>query len=243
MVKGLLNSEDPRGERIDLSLAIPFYNEEPNVVSVLEEITKALDGKGVSFEILAVNNGSSDATGDLIASMHERDKRIKPITITVNRGYGYGILTGLKEARGKVVGYTWGDGQVSAADLVRIYEAFHAERAHIAKALRVKRQDGLFRWVQAKCYTMVFTLLFARRIPDPNGCPKLFRRSAFEKIAPTSHDWLLDPEIMIKADRLKYKVVNVPVVFLKRKQARSKVRIFTTIGFILGLLKIRFGMR
>ena len=228
---------------ISLSIAIPFYNEEPNVVSVIKDIVTVLESKGILFEILAVDNGSSDATGNLIASMHEQDKRIVPVRVPVNKGYGFGILAGLGKAKGGVLGYTWGDGQVSAADLLRIFEALLEKDAHIGKAHRTERHDGLFRLIQTRCYSVVFTILFGCRVPDPNGCPKLFARSAYERIAPASHDWLLDPEIMIKARRLGLDVVNVPVVFQKRKHAGSKVRIFTAIGFIWGLVKIRLGMR
>jgi glycosyltransferase involved in cell wall biosynthesis len=238
-----LESGPSSKNKINLSIAIPFYNEEPNVFDVLEDHVAVLDGAGLSFEILAVDNGSRDTTGDLIESMRQQDGRIVPVTIPVNRGYGFGILAGLKAGRGDVLGYNWGDGQVPAADLLRIYEALVGGQAHLAKAWRVKRHDGLYRLVQTRCYSIVFALLFGRGIRDPNGCPKIFLRSAYERIAPASHDWLLDPEIMLKARRLNCKIVDVPVVFLKRKNARSNVRIFTAISFFFGLLMIRFGLR
>ena len=108
-------------EVIALSVALPFFNEEPNVVPVLEDLVQTLDAEEISFEILAVDNGSTDATGSLIEGVHARDARIVPVKIRINRGYGYGILTGLREAKGEVVGYAWGDGQVRGADLLRIY--------------------------------------------------------------------------------------------------------------------------
>ena len=228
---------------ISLSISIPFYNEAPNVLAVLEDHVAVLDGAKLSFEIVAVNNGSSDATGDLIESMHRKDGRIIPVPILQNQGYGFGILQGLGQCRGKVLGYTWGDGQVLAADLLRVYEALMAKQAHLAKAWRIERHDGLYRLIQTKCYSIVFALLFGRGIRDPNGCPKLFIRSAFDRIAPASNDWLLDPEIMVKARRLHYEIAQVPVVFHRRKNARSKVNHFTAIGFFIELLKIRLGMR
>ena len=228
---------------ISLSIAIPFYNEAPNVLAVLEDHVATLEVARLSFEIVAVNNGSLDATGDLIESMRRRDGRIIPVTILQNRGYGFGILQGLKQCRGEVLGYTWGDGQVLAADLLRVYEALKAQQAHLAKAWRIERHDGLYRLIQTKCYSIVFALLFGRGIRDPNGCPKLFLRTAYDRIAPASTDWLLDPEIMIKARRLDYEIVQVPVVFHRRKNARSKVNHFTAIGFFFELLKIRLGMR
>ena len=228
--------------KVALSLAIPFFNEEPNVVPVLNDLVEALDAEGVAFEILAVDNGSSDATGRLIEGLHARDARIVPVKIQTNRGYGYGILTGLREAKGAVVGYAWGDGQVSSADVARIYIAFEGSTAQMAKACRTERHDGLFRLVQTRCYALVFTLLFGPGIRDPNGCPKLFRRESFASIAPVSNGWLLDPEIMVKARRLDYEVLNIPVVFRKRERGLSKISPFTSLGFFLGLIKMRFSL-
>ena len=139
------------------------------------------------------------------------------------------------------MGYAWGDGQVSASDLLKIYRALREEKTHLAKALRVERHDGLFRWVQTRCYAVVFAALFGRFLRDPNGCPKLFLREALEDLAPTAFDWLLDPEIMLKAGRMNLRITEVPVVFRKRRKGRSKVRGFTAAGFCLGLLRLRFG--
>lgn len=228
----------------DLSVAIPFYNEEQNVVPVLEDLIQSLENAGITFELIAVDNGSIDGTGEKIDSMLAKDPRIVPVRIPKNRGYGFGILSGLAETRGRVVGYAWGDGQVSGQDLVRIYQALESDKAHMAKARRVKRHDGLFRLVQTKVYFGVFTALFGRACPDPNGCPKLFLRPALEKIAPRSHDWLLDPEIMIKAGRLDLKIGQVPVEFQRRKRGSSKVNLWTALGFIVGLLGMRiFGFQ
>jgi glycosyltransferase involved in cell wall biosynthesis len=229
-------------EVIALSVTLPFFNEEPNVVPVLEDLVQVLDAEGVRFEILAVDNGSTDATGRLIDEMHAQDRRIVPVKIQTNRGYGNGILTGMREATGEVMGYTWGDGQVRGADLVRIYRALVASDAHLAKARRTERHDGLFRLIQTRCYALIFTLLFGPGIRDPNGCPKLFRASAYAAIAPVSRDWLLDPEIMVKAKRLGYRMENVPVVFGKRERGRSKISPFTGLGFLAGLLRMRLQL-
>ncbi|MBU0755492.1 MAG: glycosyltransferase family 2 protein [Planctomycetes bacterium] len=231
---------DPVKPDFDLSLTLPFFNEAPNVVPVLDNLLRSLGKAGLRFELIAVNNGSQDGTGDRIEEMIRKDQRITGISIQTNRGYGYGILTGLQKARARVVGYAWGDGQVKGDDLVRIYNELLASGAHLAKACRVERHDGLFRLVQTRIYFLFFALLFGRFCRDPNGCPKLFLKSALDQIAPQSPGWLLDPEIMIKAHRLGFKVQQVPVVFHKRTRGRSKVHPGTSIGFVAGLLRMRF---
>lgn len=225
---------------IELSLAIPFYNEAPNISYVLDEIVVTLDDAGIAFEILAVNNGSRDDTGPFIDAYGEKEPRVVPIHVEKNLGYGNGILRGLGRTKGAYCGYTWGDGQVKAKDLLRIFTALKSTGADLSKALRVTRHDGFFRLVQTRCYFIVFLLLFWWPQKDPNGCPKLFIRESFERINPKSKDWLLDPEILIKAKKLKMKVVHTPVVFNKRERGKSKVNLMTTISFFWGLLKMRF---
>jgi len=229
------------GSAPDLSLAIPFYNEEPNVRPVLAGLARALKSRGIRFELIAVDNGSRDGTAAEIAAARAEEPSVVAVAVPVNRGYGHGILTGLARASGAVVGYAWGDGQVSAEDLVRIYGALLAEGADLAKALRVRREDGPFRILQTRAYRVFFRLLFGWRCPDPNGCPKLFRREAFERLAPRSKDWLLDPEIMVKAKRLGMKFVNVPVVFSRRAAGKSKVSWRTTLSFTAGLIRMRLS--
>lgn len=228
--------------KIILSLAIPFYNEEPNVQSVLKDLVSELDSEGISFEILAVDNGSCDATQKRIQEMHEQDPRIKPVTIAKNLGYGHGILEGLRHAQGEIIGYAWGDGQVIARDVRKIFRTLVDSGADLSKAHRVKRHDGLFRLIQTRLYAICFLFLFGPGFKDPNGCPKLFRRGLYERAGFTSTDWLLDPEILIKARLQGARIVNVPVVFNKRKRGISKVRWFTSLGFFLGLLKLRLWL-
>jgi dolichol-phosphate mannosyltransferase len=227
----------------DLSLAIPFYNEEPNVRPVLADLSAALAARGLRFELIAVDNGSRDGTAAEIASFLIDHSEVLLVRVPQNRGYGHGILTGLARARGRVVGYAWGDGQVSAEDLVRIYDALIEQGTDLAKAQRVRREDGRFRLCQSLAYRAVFALLFGWRCPDPNGCPKLFLAEAYARIAPRSKDWLLDPEIMVKSHRMGMKAANVPVVFKKRRRGRSKVSLKTTVSFLAGLLRMRlFGV-
>src|SRR3989338_585824 len=124
---------------IDLSLVLPFYNEEKNVEWVLKEMVESFDRNGLQYELIAVQNGSWDKTSDLLDSFCRRHPQIKKVTVEVNRGYGYGILQGLAAAKGRYVGYSPGDGQVPADDIARVFLKGKETELDFMQGLRVRK--------------------------------------------------------------------------------------------------------
>lgn len=223
----------------ELSLAIPLYNEEENVESVVAELVRALEDQGIDYELVLVNNGSQDATGEIIERLARENPRLVPVHIPVNQGYGWGIITGLRHCRGRYLGYAWGDNQVRAEDVVRIFLRLREGGVDLVKSRRVERHDGLQRLIITKVYNTVFPLFFPVHSADVNGCPKIFTRAAYEAIRPQSKDWFLDAEIMIKAHRLGLRVEEIPVIFYPRASGKSKVRWKTVVEFALNMFRYR----
>jgi len=227
-------------QKPELSLVLPFYNEEENVERVLKELSAEFKKNKINFEILAVNNGSHDKTSGIINNLVKKYKNIKKVDIVKNIGYGYGILQGLKHAEGKYVGYGWGDGQVAAADFVRVFQNLKTNSLDISKAKRINRDDGLARKIQSKFYNKLMLVLFFINLSDVNGCPKIMRREVYESLKLESKDWFLDPELIIKAYRKKYKIGEVPIKFMERKSGKSKVKLSTSFEFLKNILRYRF---
>ncbi len=231
--------EKPGESTPELSLAIPLYNEADNVRSVVGELVRALEDAGIDYELVLVDNGSQDETGRIIDEMAQANPRLVPVHIPVNQGYGWGILTGLRHCRGRFVGYAWGDNQIRAQDVVRIFQRLRQGDVDMAKALRVQRHDGWQRLLITRVYNAVFPLFFPVHSRDVNGCPKIFTREAYEAINPQSRDWFLDPEIMIKAHRLGLRIAEVPVIFYPRTSGKSKVRWKTVLEFVRNMIRYR----
>ena len=223
----------------ELSLAMPLYNEEANVESVVANLVAALEEAGVDYELVLVNNGSEDRTGEIIERLAQGNPRLVPVHIPVNQGYGWGIITGLRHCRGRYLGYAWGDNQVRAEDVVKIFQRLRQGDVDMAKSLRVERHDGLQRLIITRVYNTVFPFFFPVHSADVNGCPKIFTREAYEAIQPTSRDWFLDAEIMIKAHKLGLRVAEVPVIFYPRASGKSKVRWKTVLEFALNMFRYR----
>lgn len=225
-----------------LSLAMPLYNEERNVRAVAGELLAAFDQAGIGLELVLVNNGSADGTAREIEALAAGDRRVRAVHLSPNAGYGGGILAGLAVCGGPVIGYTWGDGQVSAADHVKVYGKLISESLDLCKARRVERHDGVQRRLITTVYNAaVFPLLFGVASTDINGCPKMFRRERFAALDVSSRDWFLDPEIMIRAVELGFRIGEVPVVFLARRHGQSNVKWRTVIEFCRNLAAYRLA--
>jgi len=222
---------------MQLSVTIPFYNEENNVTRVLTELTKELNSAKIDYEILAVDNGSRDKTSELIDKFSKSNSRVKKVVVKINQGYGYGILSGLANAKGKIVGWMDGDKQISADTLVKVYKFAAEKKEGIFKVNRVNRFDGMRRNLLGQSYNILMQNIFGIKCKDINGCPKLFSKENLEKMNLTSKDWFLDSEVLIKATRLKLKIYEIPVIFEKRKTGKSNVYFHTTFEFIKNIIK------
>jgi len=236
--------------RPDLSLVLPCFNEEEVVESTVRDLLAAfepaghgLEQAGHGLEIVAVDNGSRDRTGQILASLAASDPRVVTARVEVNQGYGLGILTGLPLCTAPWVGLLCADGQVDAQDVVKLFAA--RDRVAPPALLKVRRrfrQDGLKRKITSVLYNLGTNLLFGGlRTLDVNGNPKLFPRELLPALDLKSRDWFLDAEIMIKAKKLGLRVVEVDVPGQLRRGGASNVRLGTCFEFARNLLACRFG--
>jgi len=219
-----------------VSLSIPFFNEESNVDAALRSAYFALRATGVSFEIIAIDNGSSDATHSLIKRFVAQFPEIVLLHIPVNKGYGYGILQGLAASRGDIVGYAWGDNQIDANIMTPMVQHIVAGHADFVKVTRKLRTESFLRRVQSICYNGLLLLMHGVRTQDANGCPKFMTRKMYTLIKPQARDWFLDPEIMIGTSIHRARVKEFSVVSKKRTGGKSHVRWTTAFEFFLNLL-------
>lgn len=225
---------------MDLSIVIPFYNEEDNVAAVLNGIGAALSDASIDYEIVAVDNGSSDKTGLILEELKKTLKGLKVLRVAVNEGYGWGIRNGLEKSQGEYIGFMCGDNQIEPVVLAQVYNKLKGEGLDLCKVKRVKRFDGFSRKFISFFYNIICPLLFSVNDHDLNGTPKIFKKAIFERLSLVSKGWFIDAEIMIKFSKLGLKIGYVPVVFKKREKGASKVNIKAVLGFIGEMLAYRF---
>jgi glycosyltransferase involved in cell wall biosynthesis len=222
------------------SLALLFYNEEEAILGVISGLQEALDGARADYQLLLVNNGSTDRTPLLIRELTAHDPRLQAVTVEKNLGYGWGAIQGMQAAEGEWVGFMAGDGQVDPADVVRLYRETRPGY-DLVKARRAYRQDGFVRGVISDVYVMTLCLLFDLPFYDINATPLVFPREWLKKLDLQSRDWFLNAEIMVKARILHLSIREITSVFRKRKGGKSNVRLATVFEFVFNILKYRLG--
>src|SRR5262249_46637556 len=130
----------------DISLVMPCYNEQESLPYSVPRLLRAFERAGYRLQLVAVNNGSRDRTGELLGEFAAAHPEVKPVTVETNIGFGNGILSGLAHATAGWVGTVAADGQVDAEDLVRLYEAAVGTDGRVlAKVRRRFRMDGFLR--------------------------------------------------------------------------------------------------
>lgn len=228
---------------MEFSLVIPAYNEEENIGTVVTNLAVALRTSGDLFEIIAVDNGSTDGTSAKLEKLKQQIPELKTTKVFLNQGYGHGILTGLAIAQGDILGWMHADNQVSVEDVLRMYKEMKDGELDFCKAVRTNRDEHWIRIAQSKVYNTFFRVLFGGKLRDINGTPKLFRKELYQELNICSRDWFIDPEIVIKALRSGANIGEVDIRWRMRPGGSSHVSTGTWLQFVRNLVKYKVGKK
>lgn len=225
-----------------LGLVLPLYDEEANAERTVRDLHAALSEVGAPFHLVMVNNGSSDATPRIIDAL-AAELGHTALHLTANAGYGGGVLHGLRALTTPALGWSWGDGQIDPEVVAEVWTQLARPGVALAKARRVRREDGPTRAVVSRAYNLVTRHGLGLTTTDTNGCPKLMTRELYERLQLASKDWFLDPELMLKAQALGVRAAEVDAVMRPRRGGASKVRAATLWEFSRRLWAWRGGWR
>ena len=223
---------------IPLSVFFPCYNEEGNVERVVRSAVQVLDRMVADWEIIIVNDGSRDATGQIADRLAAEDPRIRVVHHATNGGYGMALRSGFAAARKKYVFYTDGDGQFDMNELDKLL--VHINDADIVSGYRRNRQDKLIRRINAVCWGWLVQRMLKFRCRDVDSAFKLYKREMFDRFPLKSSGALIDAEVLSRAARLGYTIMTVPVSHLPRvagTQTGAKLRVI--LRAFKELLKLR----
>jgi glycosyltransferase involved in cell wall biosynthesis len=219
-------TDSDQSEPVSISVFFPCYNEQDNVARTAEQALKVLEQLNAEFEIIIVNDGSSDNTGQIADELAGRDDRIKVVHHPTNLGYGAALQSGFKAASKKLVFYTDGDGQFDIAEMPALLPLIN--KYDIVSCYRLNRRDSLVRKINAWCWTKLVCFLFDMKVRDIDCAFKLYKREIFDNINMSSSGALIDAEILARAARRGYTITQTGVHHYPRtagKQTGANIRV------------------
>lgn len=192
-----------------ISLILPAHNEAENIEPVVRRALEVLPRYFESFEVIVVNDGSRDATGEIIDRLAREDSRVQAIHHKKNRGYGGALTSGFEASTGDHVMFMDADRQFDIADIERLYPFIPSHE--IVAGFRMMRQDELHRRVFAEIFNLVVRVLFGVHLRDIDCAFKVFDGELIRSLRLSSPGALINTEIQAKARRQGAKLQQVGV--------------------------------
>ncbi len=203
----------------ELTVFFPFYNEQENIERTCARAVEVLEGLGLDYEIILVDDGSADRTGEIADRLAAENPRILAIHHRPNRGYGGALRSGFLNATKEWVFYTDGDGQFDIGQLERLLPL--ADEYDIVNGFRLNRQDKFIRKVNAALWNFMVKRLLRFRVRDVDSAFKLYRREIFDNIEMKSTGALIDAEILARATHAGYTIGNIGVEHRHRESGKA----------------------
>jgi glycosyltransferase involved in cell wall biosynthesis len=205
---------------VDLSLVLPAYNERDNIGIVLDEAVPVLEHLGLSWEILVIDNHSSDGTPDVVRPYQGAEPRLRLIVHGQNRLYSGSCRTALEESRGRYVAIMNTDCQHTAADLPRFLEKMRAG-ANLVFGWRKRRRDPVLRKAMSWVFNRLARFWMGVEVRDLNVGMCMFDR-AFMAGARIRHTInMANPELWVCARRQGLVVAETEVRHFRRRHGRT----------------------
>lgn len=203
-----------------LTIVIPCYNEARNIPLILKRFGQVLQRSDV--ELLLVENGSTDDSGRILDAQLPDYPCARKVTVRVNQGYGYGILAGLREAKGDYVGWTHADMQTDPYDTVRALDVIEQRGCPENIYVKGRRKGRPLRDAAFSFGMGVFESLYLGEwLWEVNAQPNIFHRSFFQSWANPPHDFSLDLYALYMARKAHLQLIRMEVVFPERIHGHS----------------------
>ena len=206
-------------ESKSISVFFPCYNEQGNIRRIYESATEVLKHTGIDYEIILVDDGSTDGTPQIANAIAAADSRVRVIHHPVNLGYGSALQSGFRAATRALVFYTDADGQFSLDELPPLIPLM--KQCDIVSCFRLNRQEGPIRRLNAWCWTNFMCFIFRLKLKDINCAFKLYKRSVFEDMEMRSTGALINAEILARAARRGFGITQVGVHHFLRINGRQ----------------------
>jgi glycosyltransferase involved in cell wall biosynthesis len=197
-----------------LSVVLPAYNEELNVESAVEQVSATLRARQIEHEIILVNDGSTDRTGEIGRRLEGRVPRLRLVEHHPNRGYGGALKAGFAASTGDLIAFCPADNQFLFSEIDRLLAAI--EGVDVVCGYRASRKDAAIRRFNAWGWNTLVRVLFGTLCRDIDCGFKLFRRQILDRVHIVSDGAMIDTELLAGARARGFRIAEVPVTHLPR---------------------------
>jgi dolichol-phosphate mannosyltransferase len=215
---------------VKLSVLVPAQNEAASIEQTIEQLTETLDGEGIDYDVLVVDDSSSDSTYAVVEGLGRKNDRITVIRSHYPRGFGFAVRAGLERFEGDAVAIVMGDGSDSPEDLVS-YQRLLEEGYDCAFGSRFVRGAVVRDYPKPKLMlnrlaNFFVRLLFRHGYNDTTNAFKAYRREVIETVQPLlSNHFNLTVELPLKAIVRGHSYAVVPISWTNRTSGASKLKI------------------
>ncbi len=218
---------------------------------MVETAIEVLSGLGVEWEIIVVDDGSSDRTAEIAEALTRIYQGVKLVRHTKNRGIGSAVRTGISSSSMVWIFYTDCDGQFDLSELEMFWNM--RDKADVFSGFRRRRQDPLMRLMYSFAYNVLTYVFFYGGFKDVDASFKLFRRVIFERISLRSSSSVADLELLLLPRMCGYRVRQLPVSHFPRRAGSVScesyrkgvfawVRIAPIMEMFIQLVQLRFRL-
>ena len=224
-----------------VSFFCPAYHDEKNLPILVPHVSKFLEEITDIFEIIIVEDGSPDKTGEVADSLAKEFPNVRVIHHHKNMGYGAALRSGYVTAKYDYFMYTDGDNQYDVREFLPYLHLL--ETADVLSGYVTKKEVSFRRKVQSEVWNWLIRILFFVWCRDIDCAMKIYKREILNSISIKSSSCFIDAEMIIKAKKAGFKVAQFPVTHFPRTEGlASGSRMNVIVSTIVEMLKYRFGL-
>ncbi|MCS7172091.1 MAG: glycosyltransferase family 2 protein [Armatimonadetes bacterium] len=207
------------GLKRSLTAFFPAYNEEGNIERTVRRALEVLPAYADVFEVIVVDDGSTDRTAEVVRRLMEEDPRVRLVQHDRNRGYGAALRTGFAAARYEWVFFSDADLQFDLADLGRLLP--FTERGDLVVGYRLRRRDPFHRRLIGRAWNLLVRWAFGVRVRDVDCAFKLLRREVVQRLPLRSDGAFISTELLCRAAAAGARIAEVGVPHYPRRWGRQ----------------------
>ncbi len=205
-----------------LSVFMPAYNEEGNIGAAIEKIFTVLKKLGLkSYEVLVVNDGSTDKTETIVKKFIKKYPQLRMITHSPNKGYGEALKTGFYNCKYNYIVFIDSDGQFDFAEVTKLIDKI--DQADMVVGYRIDRKDPMFRKINGWGWTLLANILFGISIRDVDCAFKLTKKQVIDSIPhlESTRGGMISPELLARTKNSGFTIAEVGVHHFPRESGKQ----------------------